>query len=66
MKNLLKFIMKTVTKGFIFKVGVENPKYLHKLLGKIYNKEKYVVHIGTLKQALNHRLILKKYSSNRI
>ena len=26
----------------------------------MYNREKYAVHIRTLKQALNHRLILKR------
>ena len=31
-----------------------------KLLCNLYNKEKYVVHIRSLKQALNHGLILKK------
>ena len=31
-----------------------------KLVYNIYNKEKCVAHIRTLKQALNHGLILKK------
>ena len=31
-----------------------------KLVCNLYNKEKYVVHIRSLKQALNHGLILKK------
>ena len=31
-----------------------------KLACNLYNKEKYVVHIRSLKQALNNRLILKK------
>ena len=31
-----------------------------KLLCNLYNKEKYVAHIRSLKQALNHGLILKK------
>ena len=32
----------------------------HKLLCKICNKKNYVVHIRSLKQALNHGLVLKK------
>ena len=31
-----------------------------KLVCNLYNKKKYVVHINSLKQALNHRLKLKK------
>ena len=31
-----------------------------KLVCNLYNKKKYVVHIRSLKQALNHGLILKK------
>ena len=31
-----------------------------KLVYNLYNKKKYVVHIRSLKQALNHGLILKK------
>ena len=31
-----------------------------KLIGSIEDKEKYVIHISTLKQALDHGLILKK------
>ena len=31
-----------------------------KLVSNLYNKEKYVVHIRSLKQALNHGVILKK------
>ena len=37
----------------------------NKLVCNIYDKET-VVHIRTLKQALNHRLILKKVKSNSI
>ena len=36
-------------------------KKSNKLVCNIQNKENYVVHIGALKQALNHGLILKKY-----
>ena len=32
----------------------------NKLVCTFYNKENYVIHIRALKQALNHRLILKK------
>ena len=32
-----------------------------KLVCNLYNKKKYVVHIRSLKQALNHGLILKKF-----
>ena len=31
-----------------------------KIVCNVHNKENYVVHIGALKQALSHRLILKK------
>ena len=33
---------------------------MSKTVCNLYNKEKYVVHIRTLKQALNHGLILKE------
>ena len=32
-----------------------------KLVCNLFNKQKYVVHINSLKQALNHGLKLKKY-----
>ena len=32
-----------------------------KLVCKLYDRKKYVVHIRTLKQALNHGLTLKNY-----
>ena len=32
----------------------------NKLVCNMYDKKSYVVHIGSLKQALNHGLILKK------
>ena len=34
----------------------------NKLVCNVYNKKNYVVHIKALKQALNHGLILKKYT----
>ena len=34
----------------------------NKLVCNLYDKKNYVVHIGALKQALNHRLVLKKSS----
>ena len=37
----------------------KNIKKFHKLVCNLYDK-KYVVHIRTLKEALNHRLVLKK------
>ena len=37
-------------------------KKCKKLVSNIHNKENYVVHIRALKQALNHGLILKKYT----
>ena len=33
--------------------------YLKELVCNLYNKKKYVVHINSLKQALNHGLKLK-------
>ena len=36
-------------------------KKCNKLVCNLYDKKGYVVHIRTLKQALNHGLILKKY-----
>ena len=33
----------------------------NKLVCNLYDKKEYVAHIRTLKQALNHGLILKKY-----
>ena len=35
---------------------------IEKLICNIEDKEKYVVHIKVLKQALNHGLVLKKYT----
>ena len=36
-------------------------KNFNKLVYNLYDKKEYVVHIRTLKQALSHGLILKKY-----
>ena len=62
-------------KGYILEVDIKYPKKLHdlpflpeimeinkckKLVCNLYNKKKYVVHINSLKQALNHGLKLKK------
>ena len=60
-------------KGYIFEVDVKYPKRLHDFLSErmevnkckkvvcnLFNQEKYVAHINTLKQALNHGLKLKK------
>ena len=33
---------------------------VEKLVTNLYDKTEYVIHIGNLKQALNHWLILKK------
>ena len=35
---------------------------VEKLVTSTENKEKYVIHIAALKQALNHGLVLKKYT----
>ena len=43
-KNMLKF----------------NEDFINKLVCNLYNKKYYVIHIRSLKQALNHGLILKK------
>ena len=32
-----------------------------KLVCNVFNKKKYVIHVNSLKQALNHGLKLKKY-----
>ena len=34
---------------------------VEKLIYRVENKEKYVIHIRALKQALDHELIFKKY-----
>ena len=62
-------------KGYIFEVDVKYPKRLHELhsdlpllsermevnlVCNLFNKKKYVVHINSLKQALNHGLKFKK------
>ena len=63
--------------GYLPEVDIEYPKYLHdshrektflaikkdKLLTTLEDKENYVVHIATLKQALNHGLKLMKVHS---
>ena len=35
---------------------------VEKLVTNLHDKSKYVIHIGNLKQALNHELALKKSS----
>ena len=63
-------------KGYIFDVDIEYPRELHdlhsdlpermkvnncnKLVCNLYSKNDYVIHIRSLRQALNHGLILKK------
>ena len=63
-------------KGYIFEADVKYPKRLHelhsdlpflsermevnKLVCNLFNRKKYVAHINTLKQALNHGLKLEK------
>ena len=60
-------------KGYILEVDVKYPKNLHglhkdlpflpermKIACCLYDKKSYVVHIRSLKQALNYGLILKK------
>ena len=61
-------------KGCILEVDVKYPKNLHgldedlpflpermKIACNLYDKKNYVVHIRSLKQALSHGLILKKF-----
>ena len=58
-------------KGYILEVDIKYPKRLHelhsdlfdkcnKLVCNLFNKKKYVTHINSLKQALNHGLKFKK------
>ena len=56
------FIKKSLNKGYFFEVDVRYPKRLHKLHNdlSLFNKKKYVAHINSMKQALNHGLKLKK------
>ena len=35
-------------------------KKVEKLVGKLHDKTEYVIHIRNLKQALNHRSVVKK------
>ena len=37
-----------------------NIEKVEKLVPNLHDKEEYVINIGNLKQALNHRLVLKK------
>ena len=37
-----------------------NTEKVEKLFANLQNKNEYVIHIRNLKQALNHRLVLKK------
>ena len=48
-------------KDLPFLPGTKKLGNVEKLVTSIADKEKYVIHISTLKQALNHELILKKY-----
>ena len=51
-----------VSKKAIIKIVIEGIflKQMQNIRKNIEDEEKYVVHVGTLKQALNHGLILKK------
>ena len=49
-------------KDFSFLPERKNVNQCEKLICSIEDKEKYVVHIRALKQALNHGLILKRYT----
>ena len=35
-------------------------KKVEKLVANLHDKKEYVIHIKTLKQAINHKLVLKK------
>ena len=45
---------------FHFQLKEKKLKQCNKLVCNLHGKENYIVHIGALKQALNHGLILKK------
>ena len=47
-------------KDLLFLPERKKVEKVEKLICSIENKEKYVIHIRALKQALNHRLVLKK------
>ena len=51
-----------VSKNAIMKIVIEGIflKQIQNIRKNIEDEEKYVVHVRTLKQALNHGLILKK------
>ena len=42
------------------RIKIKKKKKLKKLVGNLRDKAEYVIHIRNLKQALNHRLVLKK------
>ena len=53
-KNYLIFI-----KVYHFQLKEKKVEKVEKLICSIENKEKYVIHIGALKESLNHGLKLK-------
>ena len=75
-EEFIKNYNENSNKGYILEVDVKYPKKLHdlhsdlpkrmkidkckKLVCNLHDKKKYVVHIKSLKQALNHELKLKK------
>ena len=56
-KDFIKNYDEDSDKGYILDIDVEYPKNLHDLQSYIIN---YIIHIRSLKEALNHGLILKK------
>ena len=73
-KVIMKKVMKNIFQKLILKIlevqyGLNNDltflpermkvEKVEKLVANLHNRNEYVIHIRNLKQALNHRLILK-------
>ena len=57
----LKYIL-IIQKSYLIFIKIYRFYLKEKLICSIEDKEKYVIHITALKQALNHGLVLKKYT----
>ena len=57
----LKYIL-IIQKSYLIFIKIYRFYLEEKLICSIEDKEKYVIHITALKQALNHGLVLKKYT----